>query len=236
MAIEDPGALGSLLALIAHDLRNPLSALNSNVGFLESTPDLPDSEAKEALADVAASCSSMKHIIDNLELLGLSVQEVGITLERSPIALWELVHEVLEGLKPIAASYGARTEFTTARTAVPRVVVHREMMNRALGNLVFNSIQNGGTAGPIGITIAAEGDQGVVRIADRGPIIADGLRRTAFTAEGQLTCKGDPRGRYSRGLGLYAASVAAKLAGAEARSVAPIGESNVFELGARIAT
>jgi signal transduction histidine kinase len=236
VAIEDPGALGSLLALIAHDLRNPLSALNSNVGFLESTPDLPDSETKEALADVSASCSSMKHIIDNLELLGLSVQETSIKLERSPIVLWELVHEVLEELKPIAASYGARTEFKSARSSVPRVVVHREMMSRALGNLVFNSIQNGGTSAPILITVAAEGDQGVVRIVDRGPIVAEALRRTAFTAEGQLTCKGDPRGRYSRGLGLFAASVAAKLAGAEARSASPIAESNVFELGARLAS
>lgn len=235
MAIEDPGALGSLLALIAHDLRNPLSALNSNVGFLESTPDLPDSETKEALADVSASCSSMKHIIDNLELLGLSVQEVNINLERGPIVLWELVHEVLEGLKPIAASYGARTEFKSARATVPRVVVHREMISRALGNLVFNSIQNGGTSAPIVITIAAEGDQGLVRIVDGGPIISDALRRTAFTAEGQLSCKGDPRGRYSRGLGLYAASVAAKLAGAEARSVPPLDGMNVFELGARLA-
>lgn len=233
MAIIDSGALGSLLALIAHDLRNPLSALNSNVGFLESTPDLPDTEAKEALADVSASCSSLKHIIDNLELVGLSVQETPISLERSPLSLWEAVFEVLEGLQPIAASYGARTEFTAQRAGAPRVLVHRDMMSRALGNLIFNSIQNGGTSQPVVVSISTADGEGVVRITDGGPVMSDALRVTAFTAEGQLTCKGDPRGRYSRGLGLYAASVAATLAGARARSVA--SEKNVFELGAKLA-
>jgi signal transduction histidine kinase len=233
VAIIDPGAVGSLLALIAHDLRNPLSALNSNVGFLESTPGLPDNEAKEALADVSASCSSLKHIIDNLELLGLSVQETPISLERGPLSLWELVFEVLAGLQPIAASYGARTEFTTPRAGGPRVLVHRDMMSRALGNLIFNSIQNGGTSHPVVVSISAVNGEGIVRIADGGPVISDAHRVAAFTAEGQLTCKGDPRGRYSRGLGLYAASVAAMLAGAKAVSVpAP---KNVFELVAKLA-
>ena len=72
VASETPGTVGSLLALVAHDLRNPLSALHSNVGFLEATLSTKDTDALDALADISASCSSLKHIIDNLELVGLS--------------------------------------------------------------------------------------------------------------------------------------------------------------------
>ena len=52
----------------------------------------------------------------------------------------------------------------------------------------------------------------------------------AFTAEGQLSTKNISGGRYSRGLGLYAARIAARVAGATVRGgTAPASEAR-FEL------
>ena len=69
--------LGGLLALIVHDLRNPLSALHSNASFLQSARDAVSTDFKEALEDVSASCEALGHIIDNVELLSLKLRGEG---------------------------------------------------------------------------------------------------------------------------------------------------------------
>ena len=48
-----PELVSALLGLFAHDLRNPLSALHSNVSFLGSVVGPQDTEAREALDDVS---------------------------------------------------------------------------------------------------------------------------------------------------------------------------------------
>jgi signal transduction histidine kinase len=235
VASESLGTVGSLLALVAHDLRNPLSALHSNVGFLEATLATKDADALDALSDISASCSSLKHIIDNLELVGLTLLVERPQLDRMPVSLWELAHEGVQRLQAIAQSYGVRVELQAERQGAPRVLAHREMFSRALGNLLFNSIQHGGTSEPVLVSLASEDGLGIVRVSDSGPGISEALRTEAFTADGQLTCKGDPQGRYSRGLGLFAASVAATLGGVTVKSVSAAEGRNAFELSAPLA-
>jgi signal transduction histidine kinase len=235
LAANTPSVIGQLLALVAHDLRNPLSALHSNVGFLEASLPERDSEVGEALFDIAASCGSLAHIIDNLELLGMDAARGHPVLERGPVQLWEATVEVLDRMRPIAQSYGVRTEFEAERTSSPRVLAHREMLSRALANLLFNSVQNGGARTAVTLSFATAGRFGIVRIADGGVPVPEPLRDVAFTAEGQLTYKGDPAGRYGRGLGLYAARIAAELAGVQVVSSANSGGHNVFELRAELA-
>lgn len=236
MAEADAKAsVGALLALVAHDLRNPLSALHSNVGFLESALGPKEQDSIDALADIVASCSSLKHIIDNLELLGLSVLDETPRFERFPSSLWELAADAVQRLEPIAKSYGAQVVLEGDRFSAPRVVVQRDMFVRALGNLLFNAIQNGGSQGQVVVTVSGNTTRGIVTIADSGPVLATNLRTVAFTASGQLDCKGDPRGRYSRGLGLFAAATAATFGGAELKGVDGPAGRNAFELTAPLA-
>src|SRR5688572_5992734 len=53
--------VSALLGLSVHDLRNPLSALQSNLGFLRSQVDLKP-EVHEALDDVGVSCEALSRI------------------------------------------------------------------------------------------------------------------------------------------------------------------------------
>lgn len=227
--------IGSLLTLLAHDLRNPLSALHSNVGFLESLTDEKERDAREALADVTASCGSLKHIIDNLELLGLFVQGQPFRLERGPVMLPELTADVISRTQTIADSYGVTVVVEGEARREPRVVAHREMLSRALGNLLFNSIQHGGASAPIAIAFSCDEESGVIICSDSGSLLAEGLRAEAFTPEGQLSCKSDALGRYSRGLGLFSAHVAAQMAGASVRALEPLEGRNRFEIRAPLA-
>lgn len=231
----DARLIGPLLALVAHDLRNPLSALHSNVGFLESVAPPGDGDARDALADVTASCGSLKHIIDNLELLGLAAQDERPRLDRTPVSLFELTADVLSRVRLIAESYGVELAFEGEGQRGVRVLVHREMLARSVGNLLFNAIQHGGSSTPVLVQLASDKGFGVVQFSDGGSPLSEDLRTQAFTAEGQLVCKGEATGRYSRGLGLFAAFVAAELAGAEVQALSPLRGRNRFEVRARLA-
>src|SRR5690606_13210231 len=46
-----PRLIGELLGLLAHDLRNPLSALHSNLGYLDAVLASRDEEVREAIED-----------------------------------------------------------------------------------------------------------------------------------------------------------------------------------------
>lgn len=236
MKLDDAALVSQLLALLAHDLRNPLSALHSNAGYLQAAFGGEGGELNEALDDVVSSCASLGHIIDNLELLGLSLDSAS-HFERVPLSLTDIVTEAVEQCRSLASSYRVELVVTQELGAAAMLIsVNRDMMRRALVNLIRNAIQHGARDVPIEIRVLRREHTGVLSVEDAGSPLAPELVESAFTARGQLDCKSHPGGRYSRGLGLFAAAVAARAAGAELSTQTPRpGFSNAFELAAPIA-
>jgi signal transduction histidine kinase len=213
---DDPQLIAQLLALVAHDLRNPLSALHSNAGYLQSTIGKESDDLREALDDVVSSCTSLGAIIDNLELLGVALEDAP-ALEPSPLSLADVTTEAMQQCQALARSYRVELRLEHERGADASFVLgNRDMLRRALANLIRNAIQHASRDIPISVSIG----KGVVRVEDGGPTLAPELSERAFTAAGQLECKNHPAGRYSRGLGLFAAAVAARAAGAKLAPVA----------------
>src|SRR5687767_1926569 len=58
------------MAILAHDMRNPLSALLTNIHFVQSVTRGTTPDVDEALSDSALSCAILGQIIGNLEVLG----------------------------------------------------------------------------------------------------------------------------------------------------------------------
>ena len=151
------------------------------------------------------------------------------------MSLLELTADVLSRVRLIAECYGVELAFDGDGQRGVRVVAHREMLARSLGNVLFNAIQHGGSSTPVMVQLSIDKEHGVIQVSDGGTPLSDELRAQAFTAEGQLVCKGEASGRYSRGLGLFAACVAADLAGAEVHALAPLRGRNRLEVRARLA-
>jgi signal transduction histidine kinase len=222
--------VGGLLGLIVHDLRNPLSALHSNASFLQSARDATSPDVKEALEDVTASCEALGHIIDNVELLALSLRGER-RFEQNAFSVRDLVTDALTRSRSLATSYGVRVEFSSSPDADTKLTANREMLGRALGNLIKNSIQYSQDGVPVRISARSEGKVTLLSIEDGGAAVASDFLERAFSAEGQVSAKGLVGARYSRGVGLFAARLAADTAGAEVRAVAPpSGKGNAFEL------
>ncbi len=226
----DSDLVGNLLGLVVHDLRNPLSALQSNASFLQTASDTNSEDSKGALEDVMASCEALSHIIDNVELLSIALRGER-RFEQNSFTVRDLIADSLSRSRSLAASYGVRVDFTPAAGPDVKLATSREMLGRALGNLIKNGIQHAQDGVPVRVSARTEGSRVVVLVEDNGAKVAAEFEEKAFTAEGQVSAKGQVGARYSRGIGLYAARVAAEAAGAEVRAVAPPGGSgNAFEL------
>jgi K+-sensing histidine kinase KdpD len=226
----DSDLLGGLLGLIVHDLRNPLSALHSNASFLQTGRDATSEDAKEALEDVSASCEALGHIIDNVELLALALRGER-RFEQNSFSVRDLIADSLSRSRSLAVSYGVRVEFAPTLAADVKLVTSREMLGRALGNLIKNGIQHAQDGMPVRISARAEASRVVLLVEDGGAPVTGEFQEKAFTAEGQVSAKGQVGARYSRGIGLYAARLAAEASKAEVRVVAPpSGSGNAFEL------
>lgn len=223
-----PETFAELLALLVHDLRNPLSALRSNVGYL-SGADIIDSEAREAVIDAEASCDGLAHILDNMEVFGHSLSGRS-ALPPSLLSLASLVRDTAAQCESFARSYGVKLEVDPGvAVSDARVRAHREMLGRALANVVRNSIQHAG-AGAVKLSIRVDGSSATIEVRDRGPVLASAGAHSPFSAIGQLMTKHHAEGRYSRGLGLYCAKIAADVAGATLSARAAPDGGNLFEI------
>src|SRR6478609_6210025 len=147
------------------------------------------------------------------------------------VTVRDLITDALSRSRSLAVSYGVRLEFTPTADADVKLATSREMLGRALGNLIKNGIQHAQDGIPVRVSARGEHSRVVVLVEDGGARVMGEYEEKAFTAEGQVTAKGQVGARYSRGIGLYAARLAAEASGAEVRAVAPpSGTGNAFEL------
>jgi signal transduction histidine kinase len=225
----DTRLIGELLGLLAHDLRNPLSALHSNLGYLDSVLSSRDAETREAVEDGVVSCDGLSHVIDNVDLLG-QILRGGLKVHRSPSPVAALIAGAVERCQPAARSHGLTLELDAKTRQMHAVVeVGRDLATRALTNLIRNSIQHAPPSTTVSVNASVEGRNICVHIRDSGTSLTDDNRENAFTAEGQVAAKARTNSRYSRGMGLYCARLAARLCGADVR-VLETSSGNTFVL------
>lgn len=207
----DKKLVGELLGLLSHDLRNPLAAFHSNLEYLVSTLRNLDEEANEALSDGKVSCDGLSHIIDNLDLLG-QVMRSGEKRPVGPCQLSTVVSAAVKRCRGMAQSHGVMLKLDPD---VPRLHAllegPREMHVAALTNLIRNSIQHAPGASAVQVSASVASNSVSILVSDDGLPVPLVLRDVAFSAVGQVESRSRSNCRYSRGLGLFCARVAACL-------------------------
>ena len=229
----DTKVLGVLLGMLAHDLRNPLAAIHSNLGFLDSFDELSE-DSVEAVQDGLVSCDGLSHIIDNIELLGNRLKGPPRP-PRDEVRLSEVVQQAIEQCGAAAKSHETTISLDPeAAESGVTVVSARDDLRRCISNLVRNGIQMSRPGDGVRLSFAEEGDHVAIWIEDDGASPDVRIRERIFTAQGQSEAKDASTGRYSRGLGLLCARIAADGAGAEVRVVEPReGSGNAFRVTVR---
>jgi signal transduction histidine kinase len=199
------------MSLLAHDMRNPLSAILTNVNFVKSSVK-GRPEIEEALSDSALSCTMLGQVIGNLDILARTL--VTSSLARQPTPAKRAADEAAVRFAPQAAVNGVRIAVHEVGSAAS-LLVEPTFFTRALDNVIANAIQYSPANGEVRIECGESGDKGVVTVIDQGTAIPAELRERAMSPDWQGQAKTRYEARYGRGLGLYCAFEAARIAGAE---------------------
>jgi two-component system, OmpR family, sensor kinase len=208
-----PATLGPLLALFAHDLRNPLSALLTNLSFVESLPAVrADDSLAGALGDCVVASETLRRLIANLDVVAHLLE--GLESHPRAIVLADVVREAVAQLDPTAAMQG--TTFTVDEgPAGLEALADPDLAARAVENLLSCSLSHAPPGQPIIVRVRAEPPDFVrVEVEDSGRPVPAAEREGLFSAVGQLRAHAGAA-RYGRGLGLFVAAAAASSIGGD---------------------
>lgn len=132
------GMRDEVLAIVAHDLRAPLNAVQTSAAFLMDA-ELGERERRRLLDVIRRAASSMNHLIE--DLLDVSRMESGaFTVELQRLDFGALATEVCEQFRPQAIDAGLTLECAVERD-LPWVSADRDRMSQVLENLVTNALK-----------------------------------------------------------------------------------------------
>jgi light-regulated signal transduction histidine kinase (bacteriophytochrome) len=162
-----------LLAVVSHDLKNPLSSLKLNVALIQKTlPSEALSKTISILIGMRRSIEQMTHLID--DLLSIAKLESGkIALEKDFHSARELLQNIYELLKPIAEEKGVQLEINLNKEEDCIAYCDRERILQVLSNLVGNAVKFTPRMGVVCLTLEKAGKEPCFSISDTGAGIPD---------------------------------------------------------------
>ena len=213
------------LAILSHELRNPLQPLQTAVEVLEHDPDAP------VPARIRAIIQRQVHHITRLvdDLLDIARLNAGkLELRREPVTLASIVEEATQACGP--AIEGRKHELVVAGSDAP-VTVYGDPVRlvQAVCNLLQNAAKYTEPGGKIRIEHGADGDRAFIRVIDNGRGIPQELVPTIFEMFVQERTTSDGAGGLGLGLGLVKRLV--EMHGGTVRAVSPgEGRGSTFEI------
>ncbi len=157
------------LAMLGHELRNPLAAIRGGIKLMRSERALPESRAA-ALPIVAEQVAHMEHLVDDLLDLTRIVQgRVPLRWER--VALQDSLRQALEMIRPQAEPGGFVIEVNVPETPL-EVLGDRVRLTQIFMNVLGNAVKYSGDSRLVEVSAERHGDTAVVRVRDYGLGIA----------------------------------------------------------------
>ena len=189
------------LALLGHELRNPLAPMRNAVQLIRKTGQDPE-RRDAACAILERQLTQVARLVD--DLLDLSRFTHGtIQLQLREIDLVETVRMVLEDFQPVLEEHGLALE---ADLAPGRLLIEGDpaRITQAVSNLVHNAIKFTDPGGRLQVSVAANGaGRCQVRVKDTGiGISSEGLPALFRPFSQSLQTIGRSRGGLGLGLPL----------------------------------
>ncbi len=188
------------LAMLGHELRNPLAALR-NAAELQQRMAPSDPRHTWAQGVVVRQTRHMGRVIDDL----LDVTRIGrgvLRLQREPVDIAALLAHVASDQSPAAERQGVSVRLEAPSEPV-WVDGDPARLYQVIDNLLGNAIKFTEAGGEVTGSVAAAGDQAVVRVRDTGAGIDAAQLPVLFDAFQQAAQSLDrPRGGLGLGLAL----------------------------------
>jgi signal transduction histidine kinase len=175
---ERMATVGRLSLKVAHEVRNPISAIELNAEMLE---DIVRGRAGVDMEDAGTLVAAIRDQVNTLDAL----TEEYLAFARFPKAHFEeesvnhLVHELAEFVRPVAVRQGLTMRVETDPN-VPVLEIDRTLLRQAILNLVKNGLEalsHGGEL-TIGSRVTEHGVE--IIVADTGPGITAEVGQRLF--------------------------------------------------------
>jgi signal transduction histidine kinase len=193
----------TFLAILGHDLRTPLGAIQTSATFLLGSGDREEAE-RTLLARIAGSATRSVGMVGDLLDFTRSRLGDGIPVARAEAELGEVVREVVAEVRAAHPGCEIRVDADgeqRGRWDAPRLA-------QALGNLIGNAVQHGADGTPVTVDVRGTAEEVTVGVHNRGAVIPSEQLDGIFNP---MRARRAPRPEAARGptgslgLGLYIA-------------------------------
>lgn len=192
------------IAVLGHDLRNPLASIASGTHVLNSTAT--DPQARKVLAIIQKSVRRMARLIDDVMDFARARLGGGITLDRHDELLGPPLEQIIAELRIAWPERSVESEI-----ALPEpVYCDRHRIAQLLSNLLANALTHGSEDAPVRVHALVEGGTFEFSVANAGEPIAPANVERLFQPYTRASAGPSQQGL---GLGLYIASEIARAHG-----------------------
>lgn len=211
------------LAILGHDLRNPLAAIDMGIGLLQRGPE--PAAARRLLGRMETSSRRMTRMIEQILDLTRSRLGGGLPIQPKPMELAPMLHDVVEEAR------AGRPE-RMVELVCPRVDGRwdRDRLEQVFSNLVGNALSYGAATTPVRVYCHVERETVHVDVFNEGPTIPEELREKIFDPFRRGEREGREKGTEGLGLGLYISRELVLAHGGDIRVRSTAGEGTTFRV------
>jgi len=215
------------LAVLGHELRNPLAPLRSGLELLEIGRDRPEL-IEEIRAMMARQLGHLVHLVD--DLLDLSrITHGEIQLQQVTVDLEKVVAAAVELTRPFIAERGQH--LSIAQLAEPVYVFGDfERLTQIVGNLLSNAAKYSPQNGTIEVRMQGAGEHALVSVRDTGFGIPAERLEEIFEMFTQVPEHRARLGGGGLGIGLALSRKLAELHGGTLEAADGLEKGSVFTL------
>jgi signal transduction histidine kinase len=206
-------AKDDFLAMLGHELRNPMAGIAGASSIL-SSPRVPDEMAERARTILRRQVENLSRLLD--DMLDMSRSAAGkITLVRRPVDLSHVVNAALNTFR----SSGRLQHHDVSVVDSPTVWIDADegRMEQLVSNLIGNAIKYTPAGGSIAVKVEAEDSNAVLTVADSGRGIPAHLLDRVFDPFVQGSQSAE-RAQGGLGLGLALVKALVELHGGSVRA------------------
>ena len=189
------------LAVLAHELRNPLAAIRS-AAHVVSMPTAPDTAVTKATAVIHRQVGHLVRLIDDLVDISRITRGI-VQLSRNTIPIADVVAQAVEASRPFIDS---RLHLLTVDGPDASIMVDGDLtrLTQVVTNVLNNAAKFTEPGGHITVSVRADDGSCVIRVSDTGIGIGPDMLPHVF----DLFTQGQPLlDRTSSGLGIGLALV-----------------------------
>ncbi|MDP2275043.1 MAG: GAF domain-containing protein [Archangium sp.] len=192
----------NVMAIVSHDLRNPLNAIALNLSLLtrpfgDERDGIDRRSGRSQLESIKRSVQRVGRMVEDL-LAASTIQAGHFSVRACPESLDVLVGDLVQTLAPMATEQGT-TLVTDFPPDLPAVMCDRDRVLQVFGNLCGNAMHVTPRGGSIRVTAMRDGAFICFRVSDTGPGIPAAQLASVFDRYWQAA----PGSSSGAGLGLF---------------------------------